>query len=287
MIKTVWLTEKKNTQGVAMLLGGFDGLHIGHRRLLSRAKESGLPVGVMTIVGGKEGNLFTFAEREEIFRKNSVDFVFELPFADIKNLTPTQFIRLLEKEFAPKLFVCGEDFRFGVGASGTPHTLQACKKIPVEVLSLVEMGGEKISSRKIKSLLAEGKIEGANALLGEEFFLTGKVRKDRQIGRTIGFPTANIPYDKDKFPLKMGVYETKVEVDGKIYRGITNFGARPTFDDDNVTTETHLDNFQGDLYGKTLTVKFLRFLRGIEKFDGVEGLKAQLTKDIERIRNYD
>ena len=100
MIKTVWLTDNKETaKGVAMLLGGFDGLHIGHRRLLSYAKESGLPVGVMTIIGGKQGNLFTFEERERIFTQNGVDFVFELPFEEIKSLTATEFITLLTEKF--------------------------------------------------------------------------------------------------------------------------------------------------------------------------------------------
>ena len=99
-MKTVWLTDNKNTEkGVAMLLGGFDGLHVGHRRLLSRAKQSGLPVGVMTIMGGKEGNIFTFAERERIFKESGADFVFELPFAEIKDLSPTEFLRFLIKKF--------------------------------------------------------------------------------------------------------------------------------------------------------------------------------------------
>ncbi len=267
-----------------MLLGGFDGLHVGHRRLLARAKESGLPVGVMTIAGGKEGNLFTFTERESIFRACGADFVFELPFAEIKHLTPTQFVALLQRECNPKLFVCGEDFRFGAGAIGTPESLKGGGQVRVEVLSLVKMEGEKISSRKIKELLSQGRVEEANALLGEAFFLTGEVKKDRQIGRTINFPTANIDYPKEKFPLKEGVYQTETTVDGKRYKGITNYGARPTFSDATVTTETHLDGFSGDLYGKALTVKFVRYLRDIRKFDGVEGLKEQLQKDIGRVR---
>ena len=146
------------------------------------------------------------------------------------------------------------------------------------------MGGEKISSGKIKAFLGDGKVENANVLLGEEFFLCGKVEKDRQIGRTIGFPTANIPYPQDKFPLKTGVYETNVTVDNKTYKGITNYGARPTFDNERVVTETYLDGFSGDLYGKELTVHFVRFLRGVTKFESVDALKKQLEKDINRVR---
>lgn len=270
-----------------MLLGGFDGLHVGHRRLLSHAKESGLPVGVMSIIGGKEGNMFTFAERERIFKDGGADFVFELPFAEIKDMSPTEFLNFLTDEFHPALFVCGEDFRFGADALGTPEMIKTSTHVRVEVLSLVEMGGEKISSRRIKAMLRAGEIEKANALLGEEFFLCGKVVKDRQVGRTIGFPTANIPYAEEKFPLKEGVYETRTKVDGVEYKGITNYGARPTFGNEKVVTETYLDGFSGDLYGRELTVRFVSYLRGIEKFGGADALKKQLEKDIRRVRQHD
>ena len=192
MLKAVWLTEQRNiADGTAMLLGGFDGLHIGHRRLVERAKQSGLPVGVMTISGGKsEKNLFTFEEREEIFRSAGINFVFELPFSEIKDLPPNDFIALLQKEFSPKLFVCGEDFRFGADALGTAESLKRGGQVCVEIQPLVEIKGEKVSSGTVKKLLSLGEVEKANGLLGEEFFLTGEVFKDRQIGRTIGFPTA-------------------------------------------------------------------------------------------------
>lgn len=286
-MKTVWLTEKANSaSGAAMLLGGFDGLHIGHRRLLARAKESGLPVGLMTIVGGKEKNsLFTFEEREEIFREAGADFVFELPFEEIKDLAPQEFLSLLIGEFSPKLFVCGEDFRFGARAAGTPKTIECGTHVCVEVLPLVEMNGVKVSASHIKTLLSEGKAEEAGALLSHDFFLMGKVYGDRRIGRTIGFPTANIAYPKGKYSLKKGVYETRVCVDGKAYKGITNYGARPTFDDETTVTETYLDGFDGDLYGRTLKVEFVRYLRDIQRFESVEKLKEQLTKDIRQVRD--
>ena len=271
-----------------MLLGGFDGLHLGHRRLLSCAKQSGLPVGLMTIVGGKaQENIFTFVERESIFRESGADFVFELPFAEIKDLSAEAFLQKLTTEFNPKLFVCGEDFRFGQGAVGTPKIIQQATQVRVEILPLMEMYGEKISSRAIKSLLKEGEVQKANALLGQSFFLIGEVVKDRQVGRTLGFPTANILYPKEKFPLKQGVYETRVCVNGQEYKGITNYGARPTFDNAQVLTETYLDGFDGNLYGKTLKVEFVRYLRAVQKFDGIDGLKAQLQEDIRRVREND
>ncbi len=270
-----------------MLLGGFDGLHLGHRELLSRAQKSGLPVGAMTIVGGKEGAIFTAKERERIFSRAGADFIVELPFAQIKDMTPAEFLTLLEENFAPKLYVCGEDFRFGANAAGTPSVIKERGQGCVEVLPLLKMEGEKVSSGTVKKHLAAGDMERANRLLGERFFLLGEVEKDRQVGRTLGFPTANIAYPKEKFPLKKGVYETRVKVGDREYKGITNYGARPTFENERVVTESYLDGFNGDLYGKTLAVEFVRFLREVRKFDGAEGLKAQLQYDIERVRRND
>ena len=274
-------------QGTAMLLGGFDGLHAGHRLLLSRAKESDFPVGVMTIIGCKEESIFTFQEREEIFKNAGVDFVFELPFEEIKDMSPEAFLQKLTDEFNPKLFICGEDFRFGAKAKGTPEMIKQATHVRVEVLPLLEMDGEKVSSRQIKSLLSQGEIGKANQMLSSPFFLMGEVVKDRQIGRTIDFPTANIAYPIGKFPLKKGVYETCVLLNGKTYKGITNYGARPTFNNETITTETYLDGFDGDLYGKILTVQFIKYLRDVKKFDSVEDLKEQLQKDIRRVRDND
>ena len=274
-------------KGTTLLLGGFDGLHLGHRQLLSCAKKYAYPVGVMTIFGGKGDCIFTQEERELVFQKAGVDFVFELSFSKIKDLNPTEFLAVLQAELSPRMLVCGEDFRFGAGAQGVPATLKGVDGVAVEVLPLLEVDGKKVSSYAIKKYLASGDIPQANALLGERFFLLGKVVKDRGVGRTLGFPTANILYPQDKFSLKKGVYETRVSVDGKEYKGITNYGARPTFDNQTVCTETYLDGYQGDLYGRRLQVEFVRYLREITKFDGAEALKAQLQEDVRRIREDD
>ena len=283
MFKTVAFT-KRNMRGSVLLLGGFDGLHIGHRQLLARAKTYGLPVGVMTIVGGKEGSLFTLAEREWIFKNAGVDFVFELPFEEIKELLPKQFVSLLEEQFSPKAIVCGEDFRFGAGAQGYAESLKSLSSAEISVLPLLEVDGQKVSSSTVKSLLLGGALERANELLGEPFFLLGIVEKGRQIGRTIGFPTANMAYSQEKFSLPLGVYETKAFVDGTAYRAITNFGTQPTVQGGQVCVETYLDGFNGDLYGKEMQVSFLRKIRDVQKFDSIELLKAQLQMDIQVIR---
>ena len=276
---------KKNSGGV-LLLGGFDGMHLGHRKLLSCAKERGNTVGVSVIVGNKGEPLYTAAEREKLFSALGVDYFVELPFEEIRALSAQEFLSLLKDTLSPESYICGEDFRFGYGASGDGETLKACAFVPVSVEPLLYMGGEKVGSGRIKSLLSEGKIEQANALLGTNFFLLGKVERDRQVGNEIGFPTANIRYPKEKFPLKVGVYQTLVTVDGKEYKAITNFGARPTFLDGEVWTESHLIDFSGNLYGKTLCVSFVKYLREVKKFESVEDLKKQLAKDKEYARTH-
>lgn len=270
-----------------MLLGGFDGLHVGHRRLLSRAKQSGLPIGITTIIGAKEGNLFTLPERERVFAQAGADFVFELSFDEIKDISAQDFLDKLVREFAPKLFLCGEDFRFGAGALGEPKQIEQYTGIPTQIHSLVEWEGEKVSSRTIKSLLSAAQTERATALLGEEFFLIGEVFSDRKVGRTIGFPTANVAYPQEKFPLKKGVYETRVLAKGKWYKAITNYGARPTFENERVVTESYLDGFTGDLYGEEIQIRFTRYLREVQKFESVSALKNQLAEDIRKVREND
>ena len=271
-----------------MLLGGFDGLHAGHKKLVEKAKSFSLPIGIMTIVGGKdERGLFTLQEREEIFKCAGADFAFELPFSEIKNLSPQEFSQFLIDQFHPTAFVCGDDFRFGKNACGDAKTLKEAGHVRVEVEKLITIDGEKISSTKIKAHLASGQAEKANELLGEEFFLLGTVVRDRGVGRTLGFPTANIAYPKEKYPIKQGVYETRVCVDGKDYQAITNYGNRPTFQSDAIVTETYLDGFSGELYGKELKIRFIRRLREIKKFQTVEALRAQLKEDIRRVREND
>ena len=282
-------TDGKKTRGCALLLGGFDGLHKGHERLLSAAKQSGLPVAAICISGGKGAPLFTKTERNAVFYNNGIAAVYPLLYDEIRNVTAIEFAREVKEKIAPARCFCGEDFRFGAGGKADGRDFEAFSGVPVQTIPVLkdEKTGEKIGAERIKSLLAAGDVQAANALLSGDFFLTGEVIKDRGVGRTIGFPTANIRYPEGKFVIKRGVYETAATIDGKEYKGITNFGARPTFFNDAVITETHFLNFSGNLYGATLTLYFKRFLREISAFKGAEELKKQLDYDKRRVIDGD
>ena len=269
-------------QPCVLLLGRFDGVHIGHKRLFEQAKSHGLPVGVMFIIGGKGKSLFTISERVELYKQLGADFVLQMRFADIQTLSPKQFLDNLLNEFSVKAFICGTDFRFGYQALGDVKFLKEYTQGRVEIQNLVELDGEKIATTAIKRAIEQGDIPTANSLLASPYILQGEVQKDRGIGKTIGFPTANICYPIDKLPLKQGVYHTQVAINGQTYQAITNYGARPTFDNDSVVTETHVIGFQGDLYGQTLQIQFLRYLRDVQKFDSAAALQNQLRQDVDR-----
>jgi len=264
----------------ALLLGGFDGFHRGHRTLLSEAKKSGLPVGITTISGGKGGDVFTFSEREFVFRREGFAFADEFVFDEtFRNTTAETFLKELFESIPVKAVYCGEDFRFGKGAKGTPELLKTLAPCPVSVLPLECADGEKVSVSGIKKYLSAGDIKSANGLLGYDYFVQGEVEQGRKVGRTMGFPTVNLPFAEGKFPIREGVYKGTVETPFGVFPAIVNFGARPTFGVNERKIEAWLKDFSGDLYGKTVHVYPQAFLRPVRRFASAEDLKEQLEKD--------
>ncbi len=276
---------KIGSAGCALLLGGFDGLHKGHETLLAAAKQTGLQVAAIAITGGKGAPIYTEAERDYIFAENGISAVYPLEFAAIRDMSAAEFACAVRDEIAPAVCFCGEDFRFGAGGKANGKDFSRLSGVPVRVLPVLKDAstGEKIGAEHIKALLKNGDVSAADKLLCGGFILTGEVKKDRGVGATIGFPTANIFYPEGKTELKKGVYETRVEVGGVTYKCITNFGSRPTFGNDTVVTETHLIGFRGNLYGKTLTVRFVRYLRDVVAFKNAEELTARLQADVKRV----
>lgn len=281
---------EKDSQNVILLLGYFDCLHKGHIELIKKAKETkdvkSCKIAMFTFKNddfSNGGALLLYKERLAKAERLGIDEIIAADFNEkFKNTSYRDFFDTLTDTLSVEALVCGFDYSFGKNAEGNVNSLsELCKEksIPLFVVPKTEINGEKISTTMIKSLLLRGEVKKADELLSEPYSITGKIVKGRQVGRQIGFPTANINVPEKKFRIKCGVYKTHVIIDGKRYEGITNYGARPTFDLDFVLTETFIKEFDGDLYGKDITVFFDDYIRDIEKFYNQEDLKKQLEKD--------
>lgn len=280
-------------------LGYFDGVHLGHKALLSAcrnlAEAQKCSAGAVTfsphpqqlLAGDRVGLINTDEDREEmlLFYVNTVRW---LAFTEsLRAMAWQDFLQMLVEKHGADGFVCGTDFRFGKGGQGTAKLLQAFCRENNLACCLVEqqfLDGIRISSTHIRTCLEEGKIREANRFLGHPHMLTGTVQTGKQLGRTIGIPTANLSYPEELLQLPYGVYACKVCFDGKAYSAVTNIGVRPTVSGEGVTVESHLLDFSGDLYGKTVEISFYDFIRPEQKFSDLTQLKAQIEKDINQTK---
>lgn len=299
MLKIVNYNNEEYGFPSLLVLGCFDALHKGHAELLKKAKLqakiNGLDLGVMLFTEGKGGKqVFTYGERLELLEGYNVKFVLKIDFnEEFKKTTPSEFLKTVDEKINIKGLMSGKDFRFGAGAKGKSSTLKSYAEdedngVWYTAVNDVMYGEEKISTTLIKSMIENGKIEIANELLGRNYFICGKVVNGAERGgKIIGYPTINVTYPENKVEIKTGVYTVLCTVDGNTYKGIANYGARPTFDEESPVLEAHLDGFEGDLYGKDVKVEFCEYIRDIQKFENADALKEQLDKDILRIRNND
>ncbi len=281
-----------------IVLGLFDSFHLGHRRLISVGEKIAfdrsavLSVAtfsddVYSVLGLDDKCLYLSEEKELLiqekeFSKNVKEIIL---FSDLKkflNLSPIEFLDYLTS-YEPIAIVVGADYTFGKGAKGTVADLTeyfSTKNVDVIVCDLVTDNGEKISTSRIKKLIADGKIVEANALLADPFFVYGEVIDGCKNGKKLGFPTANIAIDEYKFAPKAGVYMTKTYVDGSCYLSVTNVGTHPTVNTEKANFETFIIDFNNDIYKKTIKIEFYNYIRGVKKFDNVSELIAQITEDI-------
>ncbi len=280
----------------AVALGKFDGVHLGHRALIHKIMEQkrrGLLATVFTFdmsaaafFGGEEKELTTREEKRRIFRQMGVDVLIEFPLNPETAATePEEFVRRYLAEQMQAAYLCaGPDLSFGKKGAGD-YALLACHAAEygyqVELIDKVTVDGEEVSSTRVREAVRRGEMEAAARMLGVPYSVTGNVEHGMRLGRTLGMPTANLLPEADKLLPPNGVYYARVAVDGVDYKGISNVGCKPTVSDRQMMgVETYLYDFDGDLYGRDISVQLLAFRRPEMKFDGVEGLKAQLDKDI-------
>ncbi|GAB2535026.1 bifunctional riboflavin kinase/FAD synthetase [Rufibacter soli] len=279
--------------------GTFDGVHVGHQKILSRlietARQSHGQSVVITywphprMVLHPEDNslrlLSTIEERIEALRLFGVDYLLILPFTrEFAQLSSEEYIQqILINTIHTKKLVIGYDHRFGKNREGGFEYLQQNAGrygFEVEEIPRQDVDAVGVSSSKIRTALEMGDVETATRYLGRPYSITGTVVQGKQLGRTIGFPTANIEVsEKTKLVPAHGVYAVKVKTSQGDYKGMLNIGTRPTVDGTHQTIEVHLFNFQADLYGQEITVSFMAYLRPEQKFSGVEALTLQLRQD--------
>jgi riboflavin kinase/FMN adenylyltransferase len=226
-------------------------------------------------------------QRQQLLSAYGTKNILALSFDEALKNTPWEdFLEFLLQKGAAG-FVCGEDFRFGHRGEGTAQKLaDFCRKkgLPWAVVPAQTLDGIRISSTHIRSLIEAGDMETAARFLGHPHNLTGVVQHGKELGRTIGIPTANLTIPEGIIVPKFGVYATQVLLDGCSYSAVTNIGTRPTVGGDSITVESWLLDYSGDLYSKQLTVLFYQFLRPEQKFPSLEALQAEIRKDAEKVR---
>ncbi len=289
------LTELNKNPNLSLALGYFDGVHLGHRAVIKSAVDfahkNGNKSAVITFSdhpccyfwGVCPKYILTRTEREKRIRELGVDYLYELDFESISGLTANEYLRdVLIKYFTPLSISTGWNHNFGFKKSGNVKFLsEQSKKYDYTYFELPpqKIGSEIISSTVIRKLLSNGHVEKANQMLGQNFSIEGEVVKGNQIGRTIGFRTANLIYPPELIELPYGVYS----VDTNYGKGIANFGVRPTVNGSNAVLEIHILNFHKDIYGETLRAEFNKMIRAEKKFPSLNALKNQISIDIASI----
>jgi len=280
-------------------VGIFDGVHCGHQEIFRQMKALTIEPDQKTIAITFEphprialGNdnedvkfINIFEKKIERIAHSGIDYLLVLPFtSEFAALSPEDFVReYLVKKLNVGILVIGYDHHFGKSRSGDYHEIE---RLGIQYgFSVVEVGevcceGDVVSSTKIREALKKGDIEIANRYLGYHYSITGTVVHGNMLGRKLGFPTANIELpDRHKLITANGVYACCVLVNGKWHEGMSNIGFRPTIEKSPLTIETHIFNFNEDIYGKTITIAFIQRIRDEVKFSDLEHLKQQLTQD--------
>ena len=296
MTSVIDIFNSKIERPLALTIGFFDGVHLGHRYLVSElseiAKKRNFASAVLTfrthprqvLHSDYIPSLLTTAdEKIALLKDTGVDYVVMTEFTqDLSMLTAQEFMRLLHDKLNVRCLMIGYDHRFGHNRSEKfEDYVRFGKEIGIEVVQSFPLviDGINVSSSAVRKTISEGDVAKAAKLLGREYSLAGTVVKGFQVGRTIGFPTANIAYDDSRMLPKDGVYAARVAVDSHLYDAMLYIGSRPTVNTGKISVEAYLFDFSDDIYGKKVNVCFMERIRESIKFNSVEDLKKQLEKD--------
>lgn len=293
------IDEFKAVDGAVVTIGTFDGVHQGHRKIISKivdlARTSGGESVILTffphprmILHPEDQSLkliTTIAEKAELLEELGVDHLIITPFSrDFSNQSPQEYIeKVLVKQIGTKKIVIGYDHRFGKDRNGGLDDLQQLGPVyGFEVVEIPEqdINAVAVSSTRIRTALLESNIATANAFLGYPFFITGKVIRGDQIGRQIGYPTANIqPHETYKLIPGDGIFAVKLDIDGQQYKGMAYIGTRPTVEGVTRNIEVNIFDFNREIYNQNIRMEFWHYIRGDAKFASLDELKAQLAQD--------
>ena len=279
-----------NIADTVVALGKFEGLHKGHMLLINKVLQLSHETGKQSVVfsidmpGTKR--IYTIPERNRILEEIGIDFNITCEFTKkFASMKPEAFVKdVLVERLHPEYVVVGKDFRFGKNRQGDVALLEELgNRYGYEVLAFEKLReqGTVISSSYIREQIEQGNVDLIQEYMGRPYSIAGIVQYGKQLGTTIGFPTANLIPDEEKLLVPNGVYETSLILDNLRYRGITNVGDNPTVDDDHkIKVETNILDYNGNLYEKYLKIEFIRQIRKEIKFDSIEALKNQIKSDI-------
>ena len=295
------LHNLKNHAGSVVTIGNFDGVHVGHEKIILRLVESAKALGLPSVLisfspppqcffGREQATLSNFKEKHQLLDRLGVDkhllIYFNQTFSELKAKDFIQQV-LLDK-LNMKHCLIGDDFRFGKKRQGDLGLLQSLSKtkgFSVENTQSVLCNDCRASSSEIRTLLAHGDLAAVTQMLGREFSISGKIIHGQQKGRTIGFPTINIPIKRKISPV-LGVFATTVEVQGSVFQGVCNIGNRPTINGEEILLEVFLFDFDRDVYGFEAKVVFKHKIRDEEKFDSFKALKQQIELDTQQAKAF-
>lgn len=298
------LDEIKNIEPTVIAVGNFDGIHLGHQAVIKKAindaEGEGYKSAVFTFANHPRNllkdaapvkNILYSEDKNKIIENLGIDYLFNIPFTeDIMKMSPVDFIdKILIDTFKMKEVLCGFNYHFGYKAQGNVQLLveEGVKKgFGVHVTDAFAIDGQVVSSSLIREKIAEGDMVACSKLLGRNYAIEGEVVVGNRLGKSIGFPTSNINIDKTMVSPPNGVYITKCTYNGISYPSITNVGNKPTIGKYSKNVETHIFNFDKELYGKMIRVEFLEKLRDERKFDSVEELSKEITANCITARAY-